>query len=95
MGVSVVIIGTTTGAVTDFDGNFKFTSNAALPLVLQASYVGYLASEKTINSLSDKITFQLKTNEVQLKGVEITDVRISEKQKESPQSASLTSGLLR
>ncbi|HRH02093.1 MAG TPA: TonB-dependent receptor [Bacteroidia bacterium] len=84
VGVSVVIKGTTTGAVTDFDGNFKFTTNAALPLILQASYVGYLASEKTINSLSDKITFQLKSNEVQLKGVEITDVRISEKQKESP-----------
>lgn len=40
LGVNVVILGTTSGTVTDYDGNFSLTADAND--TLQISYVGYL-----------------------------------------------------
>ncbi len=84
VGVSVVIKGTTTGAVTDFDGNFQFSVSQNPPLVLLASYIGYTPQETIVSDFSKAISIKLSPNEVQLKSVEISDIRISEKQKESP-----------
>ena len=49
-GASVVVKGTTTGAVADFDGNY--TINAASDDTLIFSYVGYSASEVAVNGRS-------------------------------------------
>lgn len=42
-GVSVVVLGTSTGAITDFDGNFGI--NVPINGTLQFSYVGYITQE--------------------------------------------------
>lgn len=47
-GVTVLLVGTTTGAVTDLDG--KFTINANQGQTLRFSYVGFLAQEVTIGT---------------------------------------------
>ena len=44
IGVTVIEKGTTTGAVTDLDGNYKITTKTATP-VLVFSYVGYQTKE--------------------------------------------------
>ena len=49
-GASVVVKGTTTGAVADFDGNYTITAPADGTLVF--SYVGYKATEITVNNQS-------------------------------------------
>ncbi len=48
-GVNVVIKGTTTGTVTDVDGNYRITVPGA-ETILQFSYVGYLTEEITVGN---------------------------------------------
>lgn len=47
-GVTVLLVGTTIGAVTDLDG--KFTINATQGQTLRFSYVGYLAQEVVVGA---------------------------------------------
>ena len=47
IGASILVQGTTTGTITDFDGNFSI--NAANNAVLQVSYMGYKTLEVPIN----------------------------------------------
>lgn len=83
-GATVVVKGTTIGALTDMDGNFKFTTTTPLPFVLTISYLGYLSFEQTVTSLDKPIAIKIKPSETQLKTVEVVKDRITEKQKESP-----------
>jgi iron complex outermembrane recepter protein len=82
-GTSVVIEGTAVGATTDFDGKFKFTVDRQPPFKVIVSYIGYKKTEVTVTSLGTPLVVALETDRVMLKGVEIVDTRISEKQKES------------
>ena len=63
IGASVMIVGTSTGTVTDFDGNYsisKVDQNASL----QVSYIGYKTEKVAVNGRT-KIDIQLKPdNEV-------------------------------
>lgn len=49
-GASVVVKGTTTGAVADFDGNYSINASSDATLVF--SYVGYAAQEIAVNGRS-------------------------------------------
>ncbi|XMO87426.1 TonB-dependent receptor [Algibacter sp. AS12] len=46
-GVNVIVKGTTTGASTDFDGNYSITVSGS-DAVLSFSYIGYVAKEITV-----------------------------------------------
>jgi iron complex outermembrane receptor protein len=82
-GASVVIEGTAIGATTDFDGKFKFNAGKQPPFKIVVSYIGYKKQEVMVTSLSAPVQVMLETDRVMLKGVEIIESRISEKQKES------------
>ncbi|WP_282123133.1 SusC/RagA family TonB-linked outer membrane protein [Algibacter mikhailovii] len=58
-GVNVLVKGSTTGAVTDFDGNY--TINASNGDVLVFSYLGYVTQEITVGS-STSINVTLETD---------------------------------
>lgn len=47
IGVTVLVVGTTTGTATDIDGNFKI--NAPVGGSIQFSYVGYMTESKKFN----------------------------------------------
>ena len=51
---------------------------------LLITYVGYENLETQVTSLDKPITLKLRAKEVELKGVEVTGSRISEKQKQAP-----------
>ena len=51
IGVSVMVKGTTTGTVTDFDGNYTVQSVTS-STQLQFSYIGYLTKTVAVGSLS-------------------------------------------
>ncbi len=56
-GVNILVKGTSTGAVTDFDGNFSIAAKSGDVLV--ASYIGYATQEVTVGSQSNvNITLQ-------------------------------------
>lgn len=85
-GASVVIKGTTTGAQTDFEGEFEFNAKQDPPFTLVITYLGYQTTEFEINSsnIKQKVSIKVQSAAVEVEAVEVKDTRITEKQKESP-----------
>jgi iron complex outermembrane receptor protein len=83
IGATVIIKGTTQGTTTDMDGNFEIKTNATPPLTLVVSYIGFTPYEYLLKSFDEKINVKLKPENVTLEGVEISDTRISDKQKQA------------
>jgi outer membrane receptor protein involved in Fe transport len=83
IGASVIIQGTTTGTVTDWDGSFTFDTDQNFPIQLEISYIGYDTKVETYTE--DKmIKYKLEESSVNIETVEVTGSRISEKQTQSP-----------
>ncbi|MEO1486646.1 MAG: SusC/RagA family TonB-linked outer membrane protein [Bacteroidota bacterium] len=70
-GVSVVIVGTTTGTQTDFDGNYALT--ASVGDVLRFSYLGLRTTSRTVGA-SPRIDVQLEEDAQALGEVVVTGV---------------------
>ncbi len=87
-GVSVQVIGTTTGAATDADGNFQISvsSNSA---VLKISSVGYQTQEVAVNNQS-RISVQLSEDISQLSEVVVTGYTVDNR-RETAGSVSIVS----
>lgn len=81
-GATVVIKGTTTGTSADFDGNFSIEIKS-FPATLVISFIGYSTKELEMNSAADRLMIFLESSEVMLKDIEITERRLTEKQRES------------
>lgn len=90
LGANVTLVGTATGAVTDFDGNFSFTADLSGSQTIQASYVGYSSSEKTIelNGSPISIDFVLQESAEALDEILLTATATFRSKKESPLSIS-------
>lgn len=82
IGATINVKGTTFGTATDIDGNFTLEIKS-LPTIILVSYVGYITRELTVNSLAEKITISLVSNDNILKEVNVTESRLTEKQRES------------
>ena len=68
-GVNIVVKGSTTGTITDFDGNYSV--DAAQGDVLVVSYVGYSSQEITVGSQSN-ISIQLQLDVASLDEIVVT-----------------------
>ncbi|QCR23502.1 SusC/RagA family TonB-linked outer membrane protein [Pontibacter sp. SGAir0037] len=77
-GVSVRVKGTTTGAVTNVEGNF--TLQAAENAVLQVSYIGYVTQEVSVNGRS-QLTIALAEDQKVLSEVVVTALGIERETK--------------
>lgn len=84
IGAVVRIKGTNIAAITDVDGKFEIQSDKLPPYILVISYVGFEEQEITLGDVTTVVQVKLKSKEINLKNVEITGSRISEKQKEAP-----------
>ncbi len=67
IGANVIVKGTTTGTITDFDGNFSL--NAKVGDVLVVSYLGYKAQEIKVTNTSSSIKVTLQSDNVMLEEV--------------------------
>jgi len=83
-GATVVIKGTTKGAIADLDGNFQISDAGKPPYTLVSTFLGYSKLEKVVHKPDEFIRLQMTRSESSLKGVEIIDNRLTEKQRESP-----------
>lgn len=83
IGSSILIKSTSKGVTTDLNGNFKLEV-ANLPVTIVISYTGYTTQEIEIKSTEKNITIRLEPNVVSVGEVEITQMRISDKQKQAP-----------
>jgi iron complex outermembrane receptor protein len=84
IGASVAIKGTSIGTATDFEGKFTLeTGGKSLPITLVITYIGYSNLEQAVTDLQKPVLIFLKPDEKILKEVNITDMRLTEKQRES------------
>lgn len=83
IGASVVIEGTTEGAITDYDGLFVINTDKKPPFNIIITYLGF--NEKRV-LISDfvKQKIELEEENVTIAEVEIVGQRISDKQKQAP-----------
>ncbi len=76
-GVSILVVGTTTGTQTDFDG--KYTIKANKGQVLRYSYIGQKTTERTVGS-SNTINLQMEEDAEALKEVVVVGYGTATKQ---------------
>jgi outer membrane cobalamin receptor len=84
IGAVITLKGSGIGTVTDVNGKFELQVGQEPPFILVVTYVGYEPQELNVISLEKSITVKLSSKEYELKSVDVTGSRISEKQKESP-----------
>lgn len=82
-GVNIFAVGTSSGTVSDFDGQFTLTVNQEPPFTLQASSVGFTTEKTEVTSNHQKIDFVLKEGSI-LDEVVISASRTPERIFESP-----------
>ncbi len=80
---NVVIVGTSTGTVTDFDGNFSLTTDQAPPFTIQVSSIGFDSVDQEVTSNNQTLSFALKEGS-ELDEVVISASRTPERIRESP-----------
>ena len=84
IGASILIDGTTTGTITDYDGKFELKINGPLPVDLIISYTGFDAKTITVNDPNEVLKIKLEEGILITDVVEVRGQRISDKQKASP-----------
>ena len=84
IGANVVLKGTTTGTVTDYDGNFVLTINEKPPFTLEISYVGYQNKDVEIKGPTSGLNITLDDENSILQEVVVSASRVQEKIMESP-----------
>ena len=82
-GANLIVVGTSSGTVTDFDGNFTFKVNLNPPFELQASSIGFETVTKQITADNQQVDFIL-TEGTSLDEVVISASRTPERIFESP-----------
>ncbi len=84
IGANVIVQGTTSGTVTDFDGHYKLVTAQLLPLTIVVSYTGYQSTTIDITPENMFNRTRLSETTVMIETIQVVGSRISEKQKESP-----------
>lgn len=79
VGVSIMVKGTSTGVVTDLDGNYSFTTDVADP-VLVYSYIGYATQEVPLHGRST-VDLMMKEDSQIINEVVVTAMGIQRKEK--------------
>ena len=70
-GANVIVLETTTGAITDFDGNYVLTVNQTPPFTIQVSNVGFETQTKEATANNQTIDFSL------VEGNELDEIIVS------------------
>lgn len=85
IGANILIKGTTQGNIANDEGYFSIPV-IKFPVTLVVSYIGYQTKEISISKESSKLRILLSTDNTTLQEIQITDSRITEKQKQAAQT---------
>ena len=83
-GANINVVGSSTGASTDFDGTFKLNTSSKPPFAIKVSAVGFETQTININSLNQRIEVVLKDEETKLDEIVVSASRTPERVIESP-----------
>lgn len=89
-GANVIIVGSSSGATTDFDGNYSFSTSLEGAQTIQISYLGYETQEKAVTLDGNAITlnFALQEGGNSLDEIMLTGSSTFRSQKQAPLSIS-------
>lgn len=82
-GANIIVVGTSSGAISDFDGKFTLTVNQNPPITIQVSSVGFETYSQEVTSNNQDITVTLKEGSF-LDEVVVSASRTPERIFESP-----------
>ncbi len=85
-GANVVIIGTSTGTVADFDGKFVLSTNETPPFVLRITSIGFTEVTAQVTSNNQSLTITLQEAQTMLDEIVVSASRRPERLFESPVS---------
>ena len=91
-GASVVVVGTSRGVQTDFDGNYSIL--VSVGEVLRFSYIGQMTEERTVGS-EDVINVQLIQEAQELQEIVLQGYRTAKRAKSSVASQTLTDATIK
>lgn len=83
-GANVNVVGSSTGASTDFDGTFKLSTSAKPPFAIKVSAVGFETKTINVTSLNQNLDVVLKGEETKLDEIVVSASRTPERVLESP-----------
>lgn len=83
-GANVNVVGSSTGASTDFDGTFKLSTSAKPPFAIKVSAVGFETKTINVTSLNQNLDVVLKSEETKLDEIVVSASRTPERVLESP-----------
>jgi TonB-dependent SusC/RagA subfamily outer membrane receptor len=86
VGVSVVVKGTTTGTITDIDGNYSLSVSSGKTATLVLSYIGYASME--VAGTEGKIDVTMKESAARLEEVVVTGLASNIKRSNASNSVS-------
>ncbi|MCM4174230.1 TonB-dependent receptor [Arenibacter sp. TNZ] len=89
-GANILIVGSTSGTISDFDGNYTFSSDLTGSQILRVSYLGFTTMDETIdlNGTAIAVDFILQEGGQQLDEVVLTASSTFRSQKQAPLSIS-------
>jgi iron complex outermembrane receptor protein len=82
-GVNVIVVGSSIGTITDFDGNFKLKVNQEPPFKINASSIGFDSATVDITKDNQEVTIVLKEG-TELDEIVLSASRTPERIRESP-----------
>ena len=82
-GANVIIVGTTVGAITDFDGNYSITTDQSPPFSIRVSSIGFETLTQEFTTSNQTLDFVLKEGNL-LDEVVVSASRTPERIFESP-----------
>nr|WP_315253689.1 TonB-dependent receptor [uncultured Flavobacterium sp.] len=83
-GANINVAGAKEGAITDYDGSFVLITDKTPPFSLEITAVGYSSSSVSVESLSQKISVKLDSEETKLNEIVVSASRAPERVLQSP-----------
>jgi iron complex outermembrane receptor protein len=87
-GVNLIVQGTSEGTNSDFDGNFSFSSNQALPFTVEISSIGFAPQSVEVTSADQVLSIALSPGE-NLGEIVVSASRKPQKVQDAPASVSI------
>ena len=89
IGATIIVVGTSTGTITDYDGTFTLTTDQEFPFEINITYTGYETTRMTITESGDLGEISFRETTSVLDEVVITASRRKEKVQDAPASVSI------
>ncbi|MBF6609289.1 MAG: carboxypeptidase-like regulatory domain-containing protein [Flavobacterium sp.] len=84
VGANVIIVGDSTGTVTDTDGNFILAATRSAPYIIEITSIGYATQRVNVTSDNQNVTVTMAEEQTMLNEIVVSASRTPERILESP-----------